>query len=197
MKIWSEHLKISNGEHDCKIQTNDKNIVTIEFKKNKKKIGLRPGDSFYENSIYHREERSKKNDRERAKNIKRLMGTIKQGELYEDLSRQLESLSLQEQCKAELENRQEARQFLQKTLSFLSELHFVCEHTYLLLSDNSIVKNYRTLLLNILNSIELIIWKIHYIFETNSGVKAINELKDLMKKGLNCLSKLNNLTDKI
>ena len=90
-------------------------------------------------------------------------------------------------------NRQETRCFLQKTLSFSNELHFICEHTYLLLTDNSLEKNSRNLFLNILNSIELINWKINNIFEVSTGVGIVNELKELVNKGLNCLKKINSI----
>ena len=148
---------------------------------------------FYQNSIYHREQRSKENARKRIGYIKRLMGTIKQSELlYNDKNYlNFENLNLRDQCKIELEKREEARQFLQKTLSFLNELHFVCEHSYLLLTDKTAEKSNKSVFLSIINSLELIIWKIHYIFETNNGIEAIKELEELTKKGLNCLRKVN------
>jgi hypothetical protein len=191
VNTWQDHLKLTAGQHGCTIVSATKKTVTIEFKRDRQ---IKPSESvdYFNNSIYHRELRSRQNVRDRTANIKRLLGTIKQGELSNCLD--FEKLSLHEKCKLEIEKRQEARQFLQKNLSFLNELHFVCEHTYLLLKDNTIDKNIKNIVLRVLNCLEMVIWKIHYVFDSSNGTKALNELEELMKKGLNCLNKINNLT---
>ena len=188
VKIWSEHLKLTNGQHDCVVPT-DKNLtVTYEFKKDNKKIKIKEGN-YHENSFFHREQRSKQNNRVRTKNIKRILESIKIGELCENF----DNLTFNDQFKAELTKRQETRSFLQTTLSFLNELHFICEHTYLLLTDNSIEKSSRNTIISILKIIELIVWRIHNIFEVNNGIQVINDLEELVRKGINCLKKINNI----
>ena len=194
-KTWTDHLALNDGIHSCKMQDTSKNTVTVEFKKNDRPIKIKEKESYYENSLYHRRQRLNSSYKERVETMKRIISSFKvEKELQDENDMQnYNKLGLVDRCKFDSQKRSEIKSFINRIHSFLNEMHFVCEHTYVLLQEGNIEKNLRLVITNIVRSIEMIIWRMRYILTDMKGNKAIDELRVLMNKGINCLDKMSSL----
>ena len=85
------------------------------------------------------------------------------------------------------------KKFLDEIVSFLNELHFICEHSYVLLRDGSIDKETRNSVSNLVKSFEIVSWRSENYLKYGKGMETIEELKFLFNKGLRLMEKLKNI----
>lgn len=102
-----------------------------------------------------------------------------------------------EKIKAISDKRKELRTFLTDIVEFVNEMHFVCEHAYLLLRDNNVDKSVRNKILDKIRKLERTIWSIRHLFEYGSGTQAIEELKVYYNKGLWCIKFLKDIKNEL
>ena len=117
----------------------------------------------YEDSLNHRQKRTYQTKRELAKDAKRLI------------------------CTLDEEKKTEAKKYLDNMIEFLNEMHFVCEHAYVLISDYSLKRESANHIRNLISSIEVNIWLIESTFKNGSGCAALDELKRLHEKSMRCI----------
>ena len=98
-----------------------------------------------------------------------------------------------EKSKASSQKRKDISIFLNDIVSYLNELHFICEHGYVLLRDKSLSSDTRNTISHLLKNLEVVIWRINYSLEYGSGMNAINGLKELFDKGLKLIKLLNKI----
>lgn len=129
--------------------------------------------------------------------MKRLIETIKFNDDQEEYLTNSENVSKTEKIvemgKIHNEKRRELQKFLDEMVLFINELHFICEHAYVLLCDNSMDKDKRNFVSNIVKSIEVVLWRIENNLNYGKGIEAINELKEMFNKGLKCIQTLKNI----
>jgi len=144
----------------------------------------------------HRQKRSRDERQAMLKNVKRLIETLKFNENDEEVKMN-ESLSKTEKIveigKINSEKRKEIEKFLLEMVQFLNELHFICEHSYVLLRDNSLSKDTRDSVSNLVKSFEVVLWRIENNLNFGKGMQAIDELKELFNKGVKCIQMLKNI----
>ena len=190
-KIWSEHLKLTNGNHSCVINDTSRGLIKVEFVARKKKSKAENKLSKYEESMHHRQMRTAKAKKERATMAKRLLETIK----FDDLGAEdgNDKFNFIKDMKFKTDKYNEIKHFLEEIVEFLSELHFVCEYAYILLRDKDISRENRNFISHVVKSLELVIWRIKLSIEIGRGVETIEKLKTLHKYGLKTLKMLKNI----
>ena len=124
--------------------------------------------------------RTYKSKRALTNDVKRLLETI---------SFDATKLSLLEQD----EKRTETKKYLMSMIDFINELHFVCEHAYVLISDKSLPHETVIRIRNLITSMEVNIWLIESLFKNGSGLKVVDELKRHHEKSIRCIKLLKNV----
>lgn len=88
------------------------------------------------------------------------------------------------------DKRAEVKSYLQTMVEFVNEMHFVCEHAYVLISDKSLPHDTVVRIRNLITSIELNIWLIESLFKNGSGTRALDEMRRHHEKSLRCVKLL-------
>ena len=143
--------------------------IRVEFKKERKPLKPKANQVQYEDSLNHRKKRTKKVKRALMKHSNRLMGTL-----------ELDSE----------EKRAETRHYLATTVDFVNEMHFVCEHAYVLIGDRSLPRDTTNRIRQLINSIEINVWRVENLFESGSGPTSIGDLRQCRDKALRCVKLL-------
>lgn len=176
LKTWEDHLKLNNGSHSCK-EKEDKDFISVEFVSRKKNNADKKG---YEDSVYHRQMRLSISTKNYSLLSEKLIKTI-------DFNGPIEN------SKENNTKRQEIRLFLTEIVSFLNELHFICEHGYVYLRDKTLSTDIRNKISFVIKKIEVIIWRINYILEFGSGLNAFNLIQTLYDQGIEAIKLLNEI----
>lgn len=171
--LWEEHLSHNAGGYSCKVEQENRHQVEIEFKssnkKKKNKAKLVEKENRYEESLQHRELRSNAIKKEKKEQVRRLMKTL-------DYSDDLE----------------ECQRFLNQTMLFLAELHFICEFSYV--SMRSSQQRERMAVSHVVRSVELVIFQMNREMEQGKGAGAVAALRVLFDRGLNCIKLMNKIS---
>ncbi len=175
--------------------------VTLEFRKerNPKRKQKNPR---YDSSVYHRGKRALKERAELAKNARRVLNSIKLSSLavsLDDECKQFYSATelVVHENKLRIEKKEEIKEFLSNMVSFVCELHFLCEHAYILVQDHGIDKQKRQTILTIIKSIEITIWLMENSLQQGEGLDSIQPLRDYYDRGVRCMKRLRSLNQEL
>ncbi len=196
VRSWDEHLKLNQGSHGCK-EKETNNFIDIEFVgKTKKSKGVNLEKKCFQDSVYHRQMRLSISNKQYRILEENLIKTIDFNSLIDiKTSEQILSKTekIVENSKNINEKREEIRIYLKKIASFLNELHFICEHGFVLVRDKKLSTETRRLISSILKRIEVIIWRINYSLEYGSGIGAVDEIRKSHENGISCIRLLNKI----
>ena len=192
LNTWEEHLKLNNGAHGCK-EKEDANFVLVDFIGRSKRNQKKPKKKEYEDSLYHRNMRTSISAKTYSKIIQNLIDTIDFQETYENDSSLSKTENMVEQLKLFNKKRAEIKLFLEDMVSFVNELHFVCEHGLVTIRDKQLNSETRNSISLIIRQLEVLIWRIKYNLEYGNGMHSLNELKSLYGRGIKLINLLNNI----
>jgi hypothetical protein len=194
----------SEGHFTCS-KLNKSTMTIVEFK-NEKPTSNKQKFQPYNRALLHRRKRTQAEMRMLKKQANRLLASIKlseieldQNELNEECKRfysQIELIVHENSLKTEKKNK--IKQFLNELISFIRELHFVCEHAHILLSDAHLDTEKRSSISSVIKGLEVVAWLLENYLENNckndgGGFEIVKKLKEYHSRGLNCLKRLKKL----
>lgn len=187
---WEEHCR-AGGQCKGGVKFGE---VQIEFKKDRKALKPKANQIRYEDSLNHRKKRTFQDRRQLMRDARRLVDTINFNSLTNVYGNSSSQTEINNKFPALLDEtmakRDEVKKYLASVINFLNELHFVCEHSYVLISDNSLPRNIINRIRNVINSIEVNIWLIEAALKNGHGMGAVDELRKRHDKSLMCIKML-------
>ena len=194
---WADHLKHTNNNYSC-IKSKPDSVIKVEFTKIRK-AKAKDKSYRYQDSLVHRQKRTAKAKKEMLVQARRLLDKIKFDVDVDDIESSTASSrteKLVEYNKKMTEKKENVKSFFDQMVTFLNEMHFICEHAYVLLRDASIDKDVRGKISNLINSFEVVIWRIENIFLNGNDNGCVDQLKNAHEKGIELIKKLNKIQPK-
>jgi hypothetical protein len=173
------------------------NSVIIEFKK-ERKVKTKTKYPRYANSLQHRKKRGGAERAALMRNVKRIMNTIRLSSLQVHLDDECKQFYSETELIVHENKLKEARKaeigdFVRGVVAFVGELHFVCEHAYVLVQDRELEAEKRVAVRGLIKSAEIVIWLLENALERDTGVECVETLRGYQERGLGCMKRLRNL----
>ena len=196
---WGCGAKYETHKNGACQNFNKNTSVVLTFKKERKTKSKATGksDVKYESAVKHRQKQTTKEKAIMQKKANRFFNSIKLSTLSIEMDDERKKFYSETELavhenKLKAEKKNEIKRFLEQLVLFLNEMHFVCEHAFILLKDASLEKDKRVLISNTVKNMEVVICLIEESMEHGKGLVVVDTLRTLYTRGLNCIKKLRN-----